>query len=375
MKILIAGDYCPRARLLDLIDSGDYAAVFSEVVGYTKGADFSIVNLEAPIVHGEGEPIKKCGPNLKCNSLALEAIKYAGFDAVTLANNHIYDFGEKGISDTLDALANYQIDFVGAGRNIREAAKIFYRNIEEKRLAIINCCEHEFSIATEISGGANPLNPIQQYYAILEARKFADFVLVIVHGGHEHFQYPSPRMLETYRFFIDAGADAVINHHQHCYSGYEVYKRRPIFYGLGNFCFDSNQKTNSTWNKGYLVQLTLEADVVSFSLYPYTQCDDSPCVKILKDTTSFYDDLKNINSVLSDGKMLHQKMKDLSERRRQILMQIFSPYSNRYLKALSRRGLLPNFVTESRAIFLYNMIACESHRDLLLDNVKKNFWR
>lgn len=99
-------------------------------------------------------------------------------------------------------MANYQIDFVGAGRNIREAAKIFYRNIEEKRLAIINCCEHEFSIATEISGGANPLNPIQQYYAILEARKFADFVLVIVHGGHEHFQYPSPRMLETYRFLL-----------------------------------------------------------------------------------------------------------------------------------------------------------------------------
>lgn len=61
MKILIAGDYCPRARLLDLIDSGDYAAVFSEVVGYTKGADFSIVNLEAPIVHGEGEPIKSAG--------------------------------------------------------------------------------------------------------------------------------------------------------------------------------------------------------------------------------------------------------------------------------------------------------------------------
>ena len=97
-----------------------------------------------------------------------------------------------------------------------------YKRKDGETLAIINCCEHEFSIADDDSAGANPLNPIQQYYKIKEARLNADYVLVIVHGGHEMYQLPSLRMVDTYRFFIDAGADAVVNHHQHCFSGYET---------------------------------------------------------------------------------------------------------------------------------------------------------
>ena len=85
----------------------------------------------------------------------------------------------------------------------------------------------------------NPLLPIQQFYKIQEAKENADYVLVIVHGGIEHYQLPTSRMIETYRFFIDAGADAVVNHHQHCYSGYERYKSKPIIYGLGNLLFDN----------------------------------------------------------------------------------------------------------------------------------------
>lgn len=82
----------------------------------------------------------------------------------------------------------YGIDTVGAGKNLKEASKVFYKQIGDQLLAVINCCEHEFSIATEHEAGANPLNLIQQYYQIKEAREKADNVLVIVHGGHEHFQ-------------------------------------------------------------------------------------------------------------------------------------------------------------------------------------------
>ena len=77
-------------------------------------------------------------------------------------------------------------------------------------MAVINCCEHEFSVTTGDFPGANPLNPIRQFYKISEARKDADYVVVIVHGGHEMLQLPSPRMQELYRYFIDVGADAVI---------------------------------------------------------------------------------------------------------------------------------------------------------------------
>ena len=158
--------------------------------------------------------------------------------------------------DTLMYLNDKQADFVGGGNSLRQASETLYKSIDGHTLAVINCCEHEFSIATETSSGANPLNPIQQYYKIQEARKNADYVLVIVHGGHEHYQLPSPRMKETYRFFVDAGADAVVNHHQHCYSGYEVYNGKPIFYGIGNFLFDREGVRNSIWNEGDMVLLT-----------------------------------------------------------------------------------------------------------------------
>ena len=133
---------------------------------------------------------------------------------------------------------------------------ILYKEIGDKKLAVINCCEHEFSIATETTAGSNPLNPISQYYAIKEAKEKADYVLVIVHGGHEHYQLPSTRMQETYRFFIDVGADAVVNHHQHCYSGYEYYNGKPIMYGLGNFCFDEGLKKTKQWHEGYIVEIS-----------------------------------------------------------------------------------------------------------------------
>lgn len=162
---------------------------------------------------------------------AVDAVKYAGFDVCTLANNHILDYGTTCCLDTKRLLEEDGIKTVGIGENLSRAADILYLKKENETLAIINCCEHEFSIATEETAGANPLNPIQQYYKIQEARQSADYVLVIVHGGHEYYQLPSPRMKETYRFFIDAGADAVINHHQHCYSGYEEYKGKPIFMG------------------------------------------------------------------------------------------------------------------------------------------------
>lgn len=114
MKILIAGDFCPMYRVAKLIEEEDYKSVFSEVIEYTKLADYSIVNLEAPVVETEAKPIEKCGPNLKCTSKAVKALKYAGFDMATLANNHFYDYGDDGIKQTLDACQKEGIDVVGA---------------------------------------------------------------------------------------------------------------------------------------------------------------------------------------------------------------------------------------------------------------------
>lgn len=88
MKILIAGDFCPRDRVAALFEKGDFASVLGEVKEVVSHADYSIVNFECPVIKGGVKPIEKLGPNLQCSEKGMEAIKWAGFDCVTLANNH-----------------------------------------------------------------------------------------------------------------------------------------------------------------------------------------------------------------------------------------------------------------------------------------------
>ena len=183
MKVIIAGDFAPEARLAKQIVEKNFSEIFPDsLCEVIKSSDFSFVNFESPIVEEGYKPITKCGPNLHCTPEAAEAVKYAGFTGVTLANNHILDFGLKGLRKTVECCKFQGLDVVGVGENIKDAERVLYIEKSGKKLAIINCCEHEFSIATETDAGANPLNPIWQFYAMQEARKKADYVLVIVHG-------------------------------------------------------------------------------------------------------------------------------------------------------------------------------------------------
>ncbi len=238
MKVLVAGDFVPSGRVAAQIAAGDYSCLES-VRPVVEEADFSLVNLECPLAPASALPIRKSGPNLKCETAhMLDALCYAGFKGVTLANNHFRDYGQEGVEATLTACGERGLLTVGGGMNIDEASKILYIHADGQTVAVVNAYEEEFSIATSSAGGSNPQDAIRVFYAIKEAREQADHCVVITHGGVELYQLPTPRMQRCYRFFVDAGADVVLNHHQHCPSGYEVYKGHPIFYGLGNFCFD-----------------------------------------------------------------------------------------------------------------------------------------
>ena len=367
MQIIIAGDICPQGRVAKAIEADQYDKVLGGVKEKTHIADYAVVNFECPVVEREGHPIAKCGPNLKCTIKGIEAIKWAGFDSVTLANNHFLDYGEEGVAETLAACRQYRVDTVGGGMNITEASQILYKEIYGKTLAIINCCEHEFSIATDSTAGSNPLNPVQQYYAIREAREKADYVLVIVHGGHEHYNLPSPRMQETYRFFIDAGADAVVNHHQHCYSGYEMYHGKPIFYGLGNFCFDKlYDGMPEGWYVGYMVQLGFDGEEgVSFKLIPYTQCKERPAVELMKgdELNLFFKEIEKLNAFIADPKELKKKHEEWMVKTGSGFEHQYLPYSNRWLISAYIRKLFPSFLSKEKLLMLQNHLECESHRE------------
>lgn len=368
MRVVVAGDFCDRYRVSNLIKTEDYAALFSEVYDVIHNADYSIVNFEFPIVSENGKPIPKCGPNLAGHKNSVFAIKYAGFNVCTLANNHILDQGANCCIETIRSLRAAGINTVGAGNNLAEAGDILYLQANNEKLAIINCCEHEFSIAEKNSPGANPLNPIQQFYKIQEAKQFADYILLIIHGGHEHFQLPSPRMKELYHFFIDVGADVVINHHQHCYSGYEVYKDKPIFYGLGNFLFDHISLRNDIWNEGYLVDLVFNKHGISYKIIPYRQCTDEPTVQFLygSDLTHFEHNIQKLNYVIRDESELENQVNEYYKRCSEYLLSILRPYRNRISKKLYRMGLLPELINEEKSLQIRNHISCESHLEKML---------
>lgn len=385
MKILIAGDFCPRNRTEFLINERCFSTVVGEAASVIKDVDYSIVNFETCVATAKDAPIAKYGPNLKTTVKAVECVKWAGFDCVTLANNHTYDYGDGALVNTINYLKNNGLDLVGGGKNLEQASATLYKTIAGKKIAFINCCEHEFSIATDTQAGANPLNPVQQWYAITEARKGADYVIVIVHGGHEHYQLPSPRMQETYRFFVDAGADAVINHHQHCYSGYEVYQGKPIFYGLGNFSFDKCKEvglksslkkilkiktpfSQSKWYEGYMVVLNFENHgIIDFKLIPYTQCNEVPSI-LLNKIENFNTKIEGLNSVIADTELLKQHFsKYVKQQNRN---KIFEPLTNCIISRMQKLHLLPSFLSNKKRLLLYNLINCESHRDLIINDLK-----
>lgn len=373
MKILIAGDFAPsQARLAKQIEDKKFSAVFSENVReIIKSADFSFVNFESPIVEEGYKPISKCGPNLRCTKEAAEAVRYAGFTGVTMANNHILDFGAEGLHKSVECCKSQGLDIVGVGENLYDAEKILYLEKEGKILAVINCCEHEFTIATEAEAGANPLNPVRQFYAIQEAKKNADYVIVIVHGGHEMFQLPSPRMVETYRFFIDAGADAVVNHHQHCYSGYEYYNGKPIFYGLGNFCFDEEGLRDCSWNEGYMVMFEFIDTSIRYELYPYTQCNEKANVELMTDKSDFLKNIDHFNAVIRNSESLRKVCDDYYLSAIESFNSLLQPYENRILNKLYNMKLLPSLVSIRKKIRILNSINCESHLDKFVFTLKQ----
>ena len=172
-------------------------------------------------------------------------------------------------------------------------------------------------------------------------------------------------MVEAYRFFIDAGADAVVNHHQHCFSGYETYKGKAIFYGLGNLCFDYPNYRHHKWNKGFVVRLSLDKQSIGFELMPYVQSDEKPGVVMLeeKDRGEFEAELNRINAVIADAKALDEAQKKWISRFGKAYSALLTPYSSRWTSSLFCRGLLPSLTSRQKWMSLLNKMQCESHRD------------
>ena len=364
MRVIIAGDYAPIGRIHNSLEADPQYSPLSNVSELVHRADYAIVNLEAPL--GVGEKIQKSGPHLASTPKALSALKNAGFSCCTLANNHIRDYGSEGVLATIKTLRDFNLDYVGAGDNITSARNVLYTTVLDEVVAIVNVCENEYSIATKELAGAAPLDVVNTALAIKNAKSRAKTVIVIIHGGHEHFQYPSPRMVKLYRFFVEMGASAVVNHHQHCYSGYEYYHGYPIIYGLGNFCFDHLGIQNESWHYGYLVELQIKNGKIDVELLPYSQCHKSEGVDLLSDVEKerFFESINEINTVIAEPERLEEVFNNfVREKKAKGVLGLYTPYLTDYARIAAGHNLLPKLLPKSKVRAILNYMSCESHYD------------
>lgn len=360
MKILITGDFCPINRGGETLENG---SLFESLKDIISEADLRITNLECPLTDCKTS-IPKTGPALKSSPKYASMLKRGGFNMVTLANNHIMDYGGEGLKDTIDELIKSDIDFIGAGSADGEI-DVLYKEHDGLKVAIVNLCENEWSTQEMNGYKANGFSEISAFYSLKKARENADKVIVIHHGGHEMYNFPSPRMKRVFRYFIDCGADAVINHHTHCVGGYEVYNGNPIFYSLGNFVFDKADKQNSLWNYGMAVVLTLKKDFINFEVHYFNQFSEEPTLTLVEESDLPYN-LEEINRIIGDDILIEEKFHKFMLNSSKMYNSYLEPIRSKHYLALKNRGFLPSIWNKRKRLYLQNLIKCESHREVII---------
>lgn len=378
IRILLTGDFCPDARIEKLCIQSNYEPIYNDALHILRQKDLSITNLECPITRTIS-PILKKGPHLSADTLCINAIRYGAFDVVTLANNHILDHGEQGLFDTLYACKEAGIKTVGAGKNLKRASQPLFISIKGTIIAILNFAEREFSIAGSDRPGANPLDPIKNFYQINAAKKRADILIVVIHGGSEHYPLPSPRMVAICRFFADLGVTAVVGHHTHIASGLEVYNGVPIFYSLGNFLFDRNYPHLENWSQSYFVKLIVADNCVSkILLFPYYQCHNEVGLSLMdsEDKSTFLAQIAEHSSVIQNDDLLKKKWDSFCKGKKYRYLSIILTL-NRMQRIMLRKGIFTRtFFKYTKLLQLLNMLRCDSHRDVamhtLQNELKKN---
>jgi poly-gamma-glutamate synthesis protein (capsule biosynthesis protein) len=375
MKILITGDYCPIGRAKKLLLEKNYNEMFNGYEKILKTVDFSIVNFECPLTTST-QKVDKTGPCLKTEDInSLKALKFVGFDLMTLANNHIQDYGGKGVLDTIENIGNEDLEYVGAGADKKLAEKPFIKVIKGLKVGFINIAENEFCAAENDLPGANTFDFIDNTRLIKELKSNVDKIILIYHGGREHYQLPTPEQRKRLRYFISCGVDAIIAHHTHCFSGYEFYENKPIIYSLGNFIFDYKKKyQQGLWTEGMSVILNLEDGEFKVELIPHLQGRKNDfTLKILEglDKEKFLDRVDALNKKLVDDTLFYETWREYLKTQENFYFASFY-LRNFFLRALFIKGFLPvSWLKSKHKLLLLNLLRCETHYEISKNILKK----
>lgn len=371
MKILIGADFVPTKSNMEMFQGGQTQELLGEgLKNILESSDFRIFNLEMPLTD-ISIPIDKNGPNLYAPTLAVNGYKAVKVDLFTLANNHILDQGGQGLESTINVLKQNHIEYLGVGKDLSEASQPYYFECGGKKIGVYACAEHEFSIVSNSSAGANPFDAIESIKHINAMRANCDFIIVLYHGGKEHYRYPSPELQKVCRAIIDSGAGLVICQHTHCIGCEEKYGEGTIVYGQGNFLFDSNN--SEYWQTSLLVEIS---DGFNISYIPLIKsgngvrvADSSRAKDILQ---AFYN---RSAEILTDG-FVEQKYEQFAQSMIYYYLGSVGGYNKFLFRCMNKltgkkfgQWYLKHKFNKGRLLSIKNYVECEAHRELLLKGI------
>lgn len=241
MKLLFLGDF--------LFDYAEPQADVAELGRrFAEGGYVAVLNLEAPLRarRAKARPIV-----LFQSDGVIDALRTLGVQAVNLANNHVLDWGEEGLTNLRSRLEAAGIAAFGAGADLQAATRLQSIRVGEQSVGLLGYgWEREWCVpARPRSAGVAPLRAHDMLRAVRAAKSQVDRVVVNLHWGYEYELHPLPVHRRLARELVEAGADLVIGHHPHVVQPFEVHRGKPIYYSLGNFYFGSRRRDFMTLNE------------------------------------------------------------------------------------------------------------------------------
>lgn len=251
--------FCGDIKLID----ADKIKISEAVMSILKRCDYNIINFEAPVANVGQLPIEKSGPNISQSANVPVWLESHGWNVFSLANNHSLDYGEEGLLHTIDSFESAFL--MGAGTWEDAYKPLVLSSPDGKyKIGLVACSHREFGCLHDEYSQKDKLGYAWICHPkideiIVNTKKEVDCLFVFAHAGVEHLEQPLPEWRTLYKHFIDMGSDGVIASHPHIPMGYETYKGKPIYYSLGNFCFqkDSTDGLSDQWFRSIMVEITL----------------------------------------------------------------------------------------------------------------------
>lgn len=237
-------DTWENMRVLQTQPGGLEDCLSPPLLARMREADILLVNNEFTYSDG-GAPMPGKQYTFRAATQNVEMLHTMGADVVSLANNHVYDYGTEAFYDTLDTLQGAGVPYVGAGRDIDEAMRPQYFVAGGLKFGYVAASRAEKHILTpeataDAPGVLRTYEPELFLQAVQQAKQNADVVIAYPHWGTENTTKLEAVQVDLGRMLVDAGADLVVGAHPHCLQGLDFHNGKPIAYSLGNFWFNTD---------------------------------------------------------------------------------------------------------------------------------------